>query len=203
MNLQEQINRTKTLMGLKPLNEGIFKQNGKLKDILGKLFRKNDTTEQVVNDINPYEVKYGKDTGNFTVDGINVMSTENTQASGNTQSQQVYCSVSVITDQEQPLPGDNTKKSSNVAYHVTYQNTQGSNVSEYYEYFKSLYFIDGQQTDELSQMRVGQDFTCSTNTLQGKSGGCTLPQDVKDKILKSFENNKDFTQLQSYLDKIK
>lgn len=203
MNLQEQINRTKTLMGLKPLNEGIFKQNGKLKDILGKLFRKNDTTEQVVNDINPYEVKYGKDTGNFTVDGINVMSTENTQSSGNTQSQQVYCSVSVITDQEQPLPGDNTKKSSNVAYHVTYQNTQGSNVSEYYEYFKSLYFIDGQQTDELSQMRVGQDFTCSTNTLQGKTGGCTLPQDVKDKILKSFENNKDFTQLQSYLDKIK
>lgn len=203
MNLQEQINRTKTLMGLKPLNEGIFKQNGKLKDILGKLFRKNDTTEQVVNDINPYEVKYGKDTGNFTVDGINVMSTENTQSSGNTLSQQVYCSVSVITDQEQPLPGDNTKKTSNVAYHVTYQNTQGSNVSEYYEYFKSLYFIDGQQTDELSQMREGQNFTCSTNTLQGKTGGCTLPQDVKDKILKSFKNNKDFTQLQSYLDKIK
>jgi hypothetical protein len=33
MNLQEQINRTKTLMGLKPLNEGIFKQGGKFKDL--------------------------------------------------------------------------------------------------------------------------------------------------------------------------
>ena len=83
-----------------------------------------------------------------------------------------------------------------------FQKTDGNNITDFYEYFKSLYFIDGQQTDELSQMRVGQDFTCNTNTLEGKSGGCTLPQDVKDKILKSFENNKDFTQLQSYLDKI-
>jgi len=52
-------------------------------------------------------------------------------------------------------------------------------------------------------MREGQNFTCSTNTLEGKSGGCSLSQEVRDKILKSFETNKDFFQLQSYLDKIK
>ena len=191
-------------MGLQPLNEGIFRQKGKLKDILGKLFRKNDTTERVINDINPYEVKYGKDVGNFTVDGIDVMYTSDEQINnGESKSQNIFCSISVITNEPQPLPGDNTKKSGAVAYMVIYENTQGSNVSEYYEYFKSLYYIDGQQTDELSQMRVGQDFTCSTNTLQGESGGCTLPQDVKDKILKSFEKNEDFTQIQTYLGKVK
>jgi hypothetical protein len=52
-------------------------------------------------------------------------------------------------------------------------------------------------------MRDKQNYTCSTNTLEGKTGGCSLPQEVKDIILKSFESNKDFFQLQSYLDKIK
>ena len=57
MNLQEQINRTKTLMGLKQLNEGIFKQKGKLKDILGKLFKRKDSEEEVINQVNQYEQK--------------------------------------------------------------------------------------------------------------------------------------------------
>ena len=43
MNLQEQINRTKELMGLQPLNEGIFKKKGKLKDFIKKLFKKGVT----------------------------------------------------------------------------------------------------------------------------------------------------------------
>ena len=40
MKLQEQLNRTKELMGLQPLNEGIFRQKGKLKDLIRKLFKK-------------------------------------------------------------------------------------------------------------------------------------------------------------------
>lgn len=195
------------MMGLQPLNEGIFRQRGKLKDILGKLFRKDDTRERVINDINPYEVKYGKDLENVTVDGIDVMYTYEEQINnGEAKSQDIFCSIYIITNEPQPLPGDNTKKSGTVAYMVTYENTQGSNVSEYYDYFKSLYYIDGQQTDELSEMEVGQDFTCSTNTLRGESGGsggCVLPQDVKDKILKSFEKSEDFTQIQTYLGKVK
>ena len=203
MNLQEQINRTKTLMGLQPLNEGIFKQGGKFKDLIKKLFNRSGSAEQVIEEVNPYEVKYGKDTGNCMVDGIRVMSTSNEQINNSeAKSQNIFCSVGIITDEPQPLPSDNTKQSTNIAYHVIYQNTQGSNITEYYDYFKSVYMIDGQQTDELSQMREGQNFTCSTNTLQGKTGGCSLSQELIDKILKSFESNKDFTQLKSYLDKI-
>ena len=41
MNLHEQISRTKTLMGIEPLNEGIFRQKGKFKDFLMKLFKKD------------------------------------------------------------------------------------------------------------------------------------------------------------------
>jgi hypothetical protein len=203
MNLQEQINRTKTLMGLQPLNEGIFKQGGKFKDLIKKIFNRGDSAEQVIEEVNPYEVKYGKDTGNSTVDGIRLNSTSNEQINNSeAKSQNIFCSIGIITDQPQPLPSDNTKQSTNIAYHVIYQNTQGSNITEYYEYFKSVYMLDGQQTDELSQMREGQNFTCSTNTLQGKTGGCSLSQELRDKILKSFESNKDFTQLKSYLDKI-
>ena len=202
-NLQEQIERIQSIMGIQPLNEGVFNTTGNFKDLLRKLFNKNQNAEEVVNSINPYETKYGKKTGNSTVDGITVNTISNEQASGNTQSQQIFCKVSVITDQEQPLPSDPNKKSSNVAYMVMFQKTDGNNITEYYEYFKSLYLIDGQQTDELSQMRDKQNFTCSTNTLEGKTGGCSLPQEVRDTILKSFESNKDFAQLQSYLDKIK
>jgi hypothetical protein len=203
MNLQEQISRIKTIMGVQPLNEGVFNTTGNFKDLIGKLFNKNESAEEVINSINPYETKYGKKTGNVTVDGITVNSTSNEQASGNTQSQQIFCKVSVINGQEQPLPSDPNKKSSNIMYTVMYQKTDGGNITEYYEYFKSLYLIDGQQTDELSHMRDKQNYTCSTNTLEGKTGGCSLPQEVRDIILKSFESNKDFAQLQSYLDKIK
>jgi hypothetical protein len=55
MKLQEQLNRTKELMGLQPLNEGIFRQKGKLKDLIRKLFKKGGNEEQIVQEINPYE----------------------------------------------------------------------------------------------------------------------------------------------------
>jgi hypothetical protein len=63
MNLQEQINRTKELMGLQPLNEGIFRQKGKFKDFLRKLFKK-DNGEEILDDVNKYEEKYGTELGN-------------------------------------------------------------------------------------------------------------------------------------------
>ena len=202
MNLQEQISRMKSMMGIQPINEGIFKQSGKLKDLLRKILNKNGSAEQVVSTINPYETKYGKQASNSTVDGIRVNQVSNEQSSGNTQSLQIFCSVSIITDESQPLPSDPNKKSSNVAYIVMFQKTDGNNITDFYEYFKSIYLIDGQQTDEISQMRDKQNFTCFTSTLEGKTGGCSLPQEVRVMILKSFESNKDFAQLQSYLDKI-
>lgn len=191
-------------MGLEPLNEGLFKKGGKFKDLIKKIFNRGDSAEQVVQEVNPYEVKYGKKTGNSMVEGIRLNSRSNEQINNSeANSQNIFCSVGIITDEPQPLPSDNSKKSSNIAYHVVYQNTQGSNITEYYEYFKSLYFIDGQQTDELSQIRIHQDFTCVTNTLQDKTGGCELSQDMRDKILQSFQSHKDFFQLESYLDKVR
>ena len=41
MNLQEQISRMKSMMGVQPLNEGIFRGKGKFKDLLKKLFKKD------------------------------------------------------------------------------------------------------------------------------------------------------------------
>jgi hypothetical protein len=198
MNLNEQINRAKTLMGLKTLNEGVFKQNGKFNEILSKLLGKNQTN--VISGINKYGTKYGNNIGNSTVDGINVSTINNKQlSSSDAQTQQLFCTVSVITNQPQPLPTDKTKKSSNITYLVIFT----KNTSEYYEYFKSVYLIDGQQTDEISHMRVGENFTCSTSTLEGKTGSCEFSQEVKDMILKSFENSKDFSELESYLNMIK
>ena len=205
MNLQEQINRTKTLMGLKPLNEGIFKQKGKLKDILGKLFKRKDSEEEVINQVNQYEQKYGITMGNEVyVDGITLLKRTNTQYDSNSaDSENVLIQISVLTDTPVALPSDKTKKSSRTSYLITFEKTAGDNITKSYHYFKCFYFIDGQQTDEISQVREGQNYTCSTNTLEGRSGGCTLSQEVRDEMLKSFESDKDFTQLQSYLDKIK
>jgi hypothetical protein len=206
MNIQEQISRTKDLMGIQPLNEGIFKLNGKLKDILGKLFKKNNTRKEILNYIDPYEVKYGHDR-NCYVDTLNLLSTNQSDYSkitGSTeQFQQIFVEMSIITSESRPLLTDNTKKSYNVGYLVTYQNKQGNNIPEFYEYFKTLYYIDSQQTDELSMIKVGNDETCTTNTLAGKKGGCVLPQELKDKILNAFKDSKDFTKIQAYLGKVK
>jgi hypothetical protein len=177
MNIQEQISRTKDLMGIQPLNEGIFKLNGKLKDILGKLFKKNNTRKEILNYIDPYEVKYGHDR-NCYVDTLKLLSTNQSDYSkitGSTeQFQQIFVEMSIITSESRPLLTDNTKKSYNVGYLVTYQNKQGNNIPEFYEYFKTLYYIDSQQTDELSMIKVGNDETCTTNTLAGKKGGVCI-----------------------------
>jgi hypothetical protein len=51
-------------------------------------------------------------------------------------------------------------------------------------------------------MKVNKDFTCSTNTLEGKSGGCNLSQEIRDEILKSYEGTYDYEIAKTYLDKI-
>ena len=70
MNLHEQISRTKTLMGIQPLNEGIFRKKGKLKDLIKNLFNKRGNNEQIVQEISPYIVKYGKQSNSSYVDKL-------------------------------------------------------------------------------------------------------------------------------------
>ena len=201
MNLQEQINRTKELMGLQPLNEGIFKKKGKLKDFIKKLFKK-DNSEEVLDDVNKYEEKYGTELGNETyVDSVKLLRKIQTQNNNETKYEEIFTKIAILTDSPVPLIGDNTKKTSRVSFVVMVQKKEG-NTTMFYEYSKFLYFIDGEQTDERSQIREGKNFTCYTNTLEGNAGGCNLSQEVRDEILKSYENTPDYEIVKTYLDKI-
>ena len=202
MNLQEQISRTKTLMGIQPLNEGIFKGKGKFKDLLNNLFKKDDS-QQVLDELNKYEEKYGTELGNETfVDSVRLLRKIQTQSnSDSAKYEEFFTSIIILTDSPVTFISDDTKEVSRVSYRVTYQRKEG-NIITFYEYGKFLYFIDGQQTDELSSIKVNKDFTCSTNTLEGKSGGCNLSQEVRDEILKSYEGTSDYEIAKTYLDKI-
>jgi len=202
MNLHEQISRTKTLMGIQPLNEGVFKGKGKFKDLLNNLFKKDDS-QQVLDELNKYEEKYGTELGNETfVDSVRLLRKIQTQSnSDSAKYEEFFTSIIILTDSPVTFISDDTKEVSRVSYRVTYQRKEG-NIITFYEYGKFLYFIDGQQTDELSSMKVNKDFTCSTNTLEGKSGGCNLSQEVRDEILKSYEGTSDYEMCKTYLDKI-
>jgi hypothetical protein len=202
MNLQEQISRTKTLMGIQPLNEGVFKGKGKFKDLLNNLFKKDDS-QQVLDELNKYEEKYGTELGNETfVDSVRLLRKIQTQSnSDSAKYEEFFTSIIILTDSPVTFISDDTKEVSRVSYRVTYQRKEG-NIITFYEYGKFLYFIDGQQTDELSSMKVNKDFTCSTNTLEGKSGGCNLSQEIRDEILKSYEGTSDYEMCKTYLDKI-
>ena len=201
MKLHEQLNRTKELMGLQPLNEGIFRQKGKFKDFLMKLFKK-DNSEEVLDDVNKYEEKYGTELGNETyVDMVKLLGKIQTQNNNETKYEEIFTKIGILTDSPVPLIGDNTKKTSRVSFIVAFQKKEG-NTTMFYEYSKFLYFIDGEQTDEHSQIREGKNFTCYTNTLEGNAGGCNLSQEVRDEILKSYENTPDYEIVKTYLDKI-
>jgi len=211
MNLQEQVSRIKSMMGIQPLNEGIFRQKGKFKDLIKKIFSKGNSAEEIIQDVNPYEVKYGVRQGNCSVDGITLMSVSNKQLSNSeAKSETILCRIGIITHEPQPLPEDPNKESQFISYLLNYSNMQGNTSEGSYQYFKVLYLIDGVPTDEISSIRNNQDFTCTTSTLEKTkmSGepldtGCSLSQEDKDIVLKSFESHQDYNQLQSYLDKLK
>ena len=202
MNLHEQISRTKTLMGIQPLNEGVFKGKGKFKDLLNNLFKKDDS-QQLLDEVNKYEEKYGTELGNETfVDSVKLLRKIQTQSNSNSAKyEEFFTSIAILTDSPVTFISDDTKEVSRVSYRVAYQRKEG-NIITSYDYSKFLYFIDGQQTDEMSQMRVHKDITCFTSTLEGKSGGCNLSQEIRDEILKSYEDTSDYETCKTYLDKI-
>ncbi len=202
MNLHEQISRTKTLMGIQPLNEGIFKGKGKFKDLLNNLFKKDDS-QQLLDEVNKYEEKYGTELGNETfVDSVKLLRKIQTQSNSDSPKyEEFFTSIAILTDSPVTFISDDTKEVSRVSYRVMYQRKEG-NIITFYDYSKFLYFIDEQQTDEMSQMRVNKDFTCFTSTLEGKSGGCNLSQEIRDEILKSYEDTSDYETCKTYLDKI-
>jgi hypothetical protein len=187
---------------VKPIHENIFKAKGKFKDFLVKLFKKDDS-QQIIDDVNKYEEKYGAELGNETfVDSVKLLRKIQTQRNTSTNYEQIFTSIAILTDSPVTFISDDTKKVSRVSYHVMYQRQEGNNIITFYDYFKFLYLIDGQQTDEMSSMKVHKDFTCFTSTLEGKTSGCNLSQEIRDEILKSYEDTADYETCKTYLDKI-
>ncbi len=217
MNLQEQITRTKELMGLQPLNEGFFKKTGKFLDIFKRKKYKNKTGEVVAQRIPPseipedkYETKYGDLMGAPTeIEGLKELYTlqhdktsvdKNTdETTGSREFKQNFFDTSIHTiSTPQPLPSDPTKKVNTKSFLVYFQERVGNKFYTY-QYLKIYYFIDGKVTDILSEIQEDGQQTCATNTLEGKNGNCEFSSDIKERILKGFKDN---SQIQAFLDKI-
>ena len=207
MKLQEQLNRTKELMGLQPLSEGLFNKTGKFLDIF-----KNKKDEVVGGFIPPSEIPedmYIKKYGNLLsapteIEGIKELykSQYDTSTDETTKSQEFkenYLNATIHTIYTpQPLPSDPTKKVNKVAYLVKYQERVGNEFYTY-QYLKIYYFIDDKITDIFGGIQEDGQQTCATNTLEGKNGNCEFPSQIKDRILKGFKDN---SQIQAFLDRI-
>ena len=87
-------------------------------------------------------------------------------------------------------------------YLTDFVNDQSSKVSYSYEFYKTLYYKDGVLTDEFSFINQDGNSICSTDTLEGDKGGCTLSSEVKQNILKRYEKDSDYQNLKRYLDRI-
>ena len=207
MKLQEQLNRTKELMGLQPLSEGLFNKTGKFLDIF-----KNKKDEVVGGFIPPSEIpedKYIKKYGNLLsapteIEGIKELykSQYDTSTDETTKSQEFkenYLNATIHTIYTpQPLPSDPTKKVNKVAYLVKYQERVGNEFYTY-QYLKIYYFIDDKITDIFGGIQEDGQQTCATYTLEGKNGNCEFSSEIKDRILKGFKDN---AQIQAFLDRI-
>jgi hypothetical protein len=203
-------------MGIQPLNEGIFRKKGKFFDLFKRKKIKNKKGETIGELVPPseipedkYETKYGDLMGAETfVESLSLLSTKQndksvtdnaTSQTTKTQDYNEYFFDSTIqTTEPRPLPSDPSKKITTKGILIGFQNLM-DNDFELYRYFKIIYYIDGVQTDVLSEIQVNQNQTCSTNTLEGKDGNCEFSSEIKDKILNTFEGD---TELLSYLNKV-
>lgn len=203
MNLHEQISRTKTLMGIQPLNEGIFNKKGKFFDLF-KRKKINNEKGETIHELLPseipedkYKTKYGDLMGADTfVQSLSLLEHTNQTTTKTQEYNQCFFDGSIQTTVPRPLPSDPSKKVTTKGILIGFKNLMGK---ELYRYFKIIYYIDGVQTDVISSIKVNQNKTCSTNTLEGKDGNCEFSSEIKDKILNTFKGN---TELLSYLNKV-
>jgi len=217
MNLHEQISRTKTLMGIQPLNEGIFNKTGKFLDIFKRKKHKNKKGEVVAEFIplseipeDKYDTKYGDLMGAPTmIEGLTEsynLQHDKTSVDKNTDKTTVsrefkenFFDASIHTIYTpQPLPSDPTKKVNTKSFLIYYEEREG-NVFYTYEYLKIYYFIDDKITDIFGEIQEDGQQTCATNTLEGKNGNCEFSSEIKERILKGFKDN---SQIQAFLDRI-
>ena len=190
------------MMGVQPINEGIFKKSGKFKDIIKSLF-KTKSADEVLTQVSPYEVKYGHSNGTCQVEGYTLT---NQGEKSVIDYNQDFLDITVITDDPLPLPNDPNKKSTKQSFSVYFliknkDNTQ--TMSDSYFYFKSIYYIDGKETDKLGLIKINGNQTCISGTLSNYPGDCVFPQDIREKILKTFEKHPNINDVKTWLDKIK
>lgn len=197
MNLQEQILRTKELMGLQPLNEGQTKSTGKLTDFISKVFKKN--SNEIVTD--PYETKYGSEYMNLpsTIISYSANKQLNKQLNNtNADSSDIFVNLGIVTqDQQSKLKTDMTKSFYTVCYSLIFNKNTNSQIKTY-QYFKCEYIVDGVVADQIVNINNSGE-VCTSSTLD-KTSGCQLSDEILNEIKEVF---KDDNQLISNLGKIK
>ena len=196
MNLHEQISRTKTLMGIEPLNEGFTTKSGSFKDLFMNIFKKKPNESE----LSPIQTKYGNiSLAPAKVESLNLVLKK--QEDSNFNQDSVFITI-IYTEEPQPLPSDSNKKVTQENYSVRFQETV-NNQEIYRTYFKTLYLIDNQLSDFGSQVTENNNDTCASFSWAGGTEQCQLPQELKDVILEKFKNDKEIGQLTSFLDRIK
>ena len=191
MNLQENIQRIREIMEVKPLNENTSKFRGKFGDFINRIFKNkkdkgdvSNAVQKIVNVGNKYEQKYGKH-GDGIVETFTMFNERDKYNS--------LLDIDIFTEETMKC----------ITFYLTdFVNDQSSKVSYSYEFYKTLYYKDGVLTDEFSFINQDGNSICSTDTLEGEKGGCTLSSEVKQNILKRYEKDSTFisSQIQDYQD---
>ncbi len=188
MNLQENIQRIREIMEVQPLNENVSKFRGKFGDFINRIFKnkknQGNAAQEIVNVGNKYEQKYGKH-GDGIVETFTIVHERGEYNS--------LLDIDIFTEETMKC----------ITFYLNYYvNDQSPKVRYSYEFYKTLYYKDGVLTDEYSFVNENDNRVCSTDTLEGEKGGCTLSSEVKQNILKRYEKNSDYQNLKIYLDRI-
>ena len=192
MNLQENVDRIREIMEVKPLNENTSKFRLKFGDFINKIFKKkkgNSSNDMriIVNPENKYDQKYG-----INVQNGGIVDSFTTYQEGNNNYNSLL-DIIIFTEETMKY----------ITYYLEYSvNDQSSKVRYDYQFFKALYYKDKVLTDEYSFITQDGNNLCKTDTLGGQKGGCTLSSEVKQNILKRYEKDRDYQKLKGYLDRI-
>jgi hypothetical protein len=190
MNLQENVDRIREIMEVKPLNENTSKFRLKFGDFINKIFKKKKGNSSndiriIVNPENKYDQKYG-----ISAKNGGIVESFTTYERGDEYNS--LLDIIIFTEETMKY----------ITYYLNYSVNDTLPTQYNYEFFKSLYYKDKVLTDEYSSITQDGNNLCKTDTLGGQKGGCTLSSEVKQNILKRYEKDRDYQKLKGYLDRI-
>jgi hypothetical protein len=211
MNLQEQINRTKTLMRLQSLNEGSNQYQGTISNIISK-------SEDTIPD--EFKSKYG-DINEMGVQ-INSFTTMTSEASNQTRNITTLDIIKAKTNPVKTLSDDNVKfyaetyvvsytsNNNTVTYlKVLYYSKQLTTIKQKIENIKNCIKSLGRPnscvgntyevSDVKSSLSENNKLVCTSDSLDGKSNVCELPQNIIDMIMNEYKEHEDFNTIKSLL----